>query len=167
MSSAICSNLGQSKILVSGNGLNLYHTNLTFNDPVERSLLKTLWEKEKMLVTGIFSFSHNVFLPFPKQISFFQSHLFCRLQINAFNLDQSKMLSFGKESIDICNEQISHPCLFYRPWRVPPGSVVKCLTRNLGVLGSSRTGSSGFFRGSVLGQDTSEPSLVLVKPRKA
>ena len=37
------------------------------------------------------------------------------------------------------------------------GSVVKCLTRNPGVLGSSRTGSSGFFRGSVLGQDTSEP----------
>ena len=47
------------------------------------------------------------------------------------------------------------------------GSVVKCLTHNPGVLGSSRTGSSGFFRGSVLGQDTSEPSLVLVKPRKA
>ena len=50
--------------------------------------------------------------------------------------------------------------------RVPRGSVVKCLTRNPGVLGSSRTRSSGFFRGSVLGQDTSEPSLVLVKPRK-
>ena len=60
-------------------------------------------------------------------------------------------------------------CLFLIPpfhYRVPRGSVVKCLTRNLGVLGSSRTGSSGFFRGSVLGQDTSEPSLVLVKPRK-
>ena len=41
--------------------------------------------------------------------------------------------------------------------RVPRGSVVKCLTRNPGVLGSSRTGSSGFFRGNVLGQDTSEP----------
>ena len=52
-----------------------------------------------------------------------------------------------------------------KPW-VPRGSVVKCLTCNPGVLGSSRTGSSGFFRGSVLGQDTSEPSLVLVKPRK-
>ena len=52
-------------------------------------------------------------------------------------------------------------------YRVPRGSVVKCLTRNPGVLGSSRTGSSGFFRGIVLGQDTSEPSLVLVKPRKA
>ena len=37
------------------------------------------------------------------------------------------------------------------------GSVVKCLTRNPGVLGSSPTGSSGFFRGSVLGQDTLEP----------
>ena len=51
--------------------------------------------------------------------------------------------------------------------RVPRGSVVKCLTRNPGVLGSSCTGSSGFFHGSVLGQDTSEPSLVLVKPRIA
>ena len=40
---------------------------------------------------------------------------------------------------------------------VSRGSVVKCLTRNPGVLGSSRTGSSGFFRGNVLGQDTSEP----------
>ena len=43
----------------------------------------------------------------------------------------------------------------------------KRLTRNPGVLSSSLTGSSGFFRGNVLGQDTSEPSLVLVKPRKA
>ena len=51
--------------------------------------------------------------------------------------------------------------------RVPHGLVVKCLTRNPGVLGSSLTGSSGFFRGRVLGQDTSEPSLVLVKPRKS
>ena len=37
------------------------------------------------------------------------------------------------------------------------GSVVKCLTCNQGVLGLSSTGSSGFFRGSVLEQDTSEP----------
>ena len=50
--------------------------------------------------------------------------------------------------------------------RVLCGSVVKCLTHKPGILGSSRTGSSGGFCGSVLGQDTSEPSLVLVKPRK-
>ena len=37
------------------------------------------------------------------------------------------------------------------------GSVVKCLTCNPGVLGSSRTRSFGFFCRSVLGQDTSEP----------
>ena len=49
---------------------------------------------------------------------------------------------------------------------VPRGPVVKCLTCNQGVLSSSHTGSSGFFHGNVLGQDTSEPSLVLVKPRK-
>ena len=35
------------------------------------------------------------------------------------------------------------------------------------VLGLSLTTSSGYFRGSVLGQDTSEPTLVLVKTRKA
>ena len=50
--------------------------------------------------------------------------------------------------------------------RAPRGSVVKCLTRNPGVLGSSRTGSSEFFHWSVLGHGTSEPSLVLMKPRK-
>ena len=57
-------------------------------------------------------------------------------------------------------------CLFSIFRRVQHGSVVKCLTRIPWVLGSSRTGSSGFLRGSVLGQDTSEPSLVPVKPRK-
>ena len=41
--------------------------------------------------------------------------------------------------------------------RVLRCSVVKLLTRNQGALGLSRTGSSGFCRGGVLGQDTSEP----------
>ena len=56
---------------------------------------------------------------------------------------------------------------YQRTKRVPRGLVVKCLTRNPEALGSSHTGSFRFFRGSVFGQDTSEPSLVLVKPRKA
>ena len=59
----------------------------------------------------------------------------------------------------------SHMIAFLNPLRIPHCSVVKCLTLNSGVLGSSHTGS-GFFRESVLGQGTSEPSLVLVKPRK-
>ena len=36
----------------------------TFWRPWETSLLKTLWEKEKLLVTSNFSFSHSVFYPF-------------------------------------------------------------------------------------------------------
>ena len=38
-----------------------------------------------------------MFLPFPKQISIFQPLLICRLQINTFNLHQSRILSFWKE----------------------------------------------------------------------
>ena len=45
-----------------------------------QSLLKTLWEKEKMLLTSILSYSHNVFLTFQRQKSFRQI-LFCRLQM--------------------------------------------------------------------------------------
>ena len=47
------------------------------------------------------------------------------------------------------------------------GSVVKCLTRNPGVMGLSRTGSSGFFFvGVSFSKTLQSPSLVLVKPRK-
>ena len=45
--------------------------------------------------------------------------------------------------------------------------MVKSLTRNPGVLGSSHMEIPGFFpHGSALVQDTSDPSLVLVKPWK-
>ena len=73
------------------------------------------------------------------------------------------------------NLVVGHSCisgLLYDPHilvgfnGVPRGSVVKCLTRNPRVLGLSRTVSPGCFSGSVLGKDTSEPCLVLVKPRK-
>ena len=57
--------------------------------------MKTLWEKEKMLVTSIFSFFHNVSYPFiHNQISIFEPHLFSLCK--CFNLDKSKILSFGK-----------------------------------------------------------------------
>ena len=39
------------------------------------------------------------------------------------------------------------------------GSMVKCLDRNLGVLGSNCTGSSWSFVGVSFGQKTSEPQL--------
>ena len=43
--------------------LKLFHTMTPFATPWGESLLKTLWEKEKMLLTSIFSFSQNVFFP--------------------------------------------------------------------------------------------------------
>ena len=75
--------------------LTLYHTVLTFNDPTQgRGLWKTLWEKKKMLVTSIFSFSHSVFYSIKKKIVILA--MFKMSSANAFNLVMSKLLSFGK-----------------------------------------------------------------------
>ena len=41
----------------------------TLNYPGKDFLLKTLWEKEKMLVTSIFSFSYNGFYPIKEKIN--------------------------------------------------------------------------------------------------
>ena len=57
--------------------------------------LKTLWEKEKMLVTNIFSFSNNVYNPIKDQIISLSPLIL--LSANAFNFDPSKILPFGKE----------------------------------------------------------------------
>ena len=37
------------------------HTMTPFDAPGKQAFLKTLWEKEKLLVTSNFSFSHSVF----------------------------------------------------------------------------------------------------------
>ena len=66
----ICFNLDQSKILLSSNRLTLNKTIPTFNDPEKEVFLETLWEKEKMLVTSILSFSDNVFYSFQKGFLF-------------------------------------------------------------------------------------------------
>ena len=58
------------------------------------SLLKTLWEKEKLLVTSIFSFSHSVFNPFGEL-----SAIFVKLTIvvcKLFQFGRVLNLSFGK-----------------------------------------------------------------------
>ena len=48
---------------IIGNGavLNLFPNKPWFLHVCSTSLLKTLWEKEKLLVTSNFSFSHSVF----------------------------------------------------------------------------------------------------------
>ena len=39
----------------------------------ERNILKTFWKKEKMLVTSIFAFFHNIFNPSQNKFQFFES----------------------------------------------------------------------------------------------
>ena len=60
-------------------------------------LWKTLWEKEKMLVTSIFSISHSVFYSIKERNHHFNNIYFVVCKIYAFNLDQAKILLFGKE----------------------------------------------------------------------
>ena len=58
------------------------------------SLLKTLWEKEKLLVTSNFSFSHSVFYPFEEL-----STIFIKFEIvvcKFFQFGSVWNLSFGK-----------------------------------------------------------------------
>ena len=58
------------------------------------SLLKTLWKKEKLLVTSNFSISHSVFYPFGELSAIFIKFkiVVCKL----FQFGRVKNLSFGK-----------------------------------------------------------------------
>ena len=77
-------NLVKAKSVLFSRVNSLLH-NPDFKRPCIRSLLKTLWEKEKMLVTSIFSFSHNVFYPSKTNFSF--GVTFILSSANPFNLD--------------------------------------------------------------------------------
>ena len=54
------------KVIISAlqNNITVSETNPGFLYVCSTGLLKTLWEKEKLLVTSNFSFSHSVFYPF-------------------------------------------------------------------------------------------------------
>ena len=60
-------------------------------------ILKTLLEKDKMLVTNIYAFQH-CFLSFPKQLSIYQPHFMSSLG-NTFNLNKSYNSSLVKIEI--------------------------------------------------------------------
>ena len=66
----------------------------TFYAPVKR-VFQTLWDKEKMLVTSIFSFSPKCFPPYQIEIAPFepQGKLWTA---NAFNMDKANILSSCK-----------------------------------------------------------------------
>ena len=58
-------------------------------------LLKTLREKEKMVVTSIFSISHSIFYPSQNRCQFFKRIYF--VVCKCFELQSVKILAFGKE----------------------------------------------------------------------
>ena len=70
--------------------ITLHHTILSFNDPKLKSLLKTLWKEEKMLVTSIFPFptmlstlnKTNFYHCCVKMLSIWSSLKFCRKRVN-------------------------------------------------------------------------------------
>ena len=48
---------------------------------VTKMLWKTLWEKEKLLLSGIVSFSSNVFVHCLREISAFESYALCFMHL--------------------------------------------------------------------------------------
>ena len=98
------------------------------------SLLKTLWEKEKLLVTSNFSFSHSVFYPFEEVSAIFIK--FVIVVCKVFQFGQVNNFSFGKGLTNFSfvtlwltrslgNEPYSDPLILYR---------VKCQMETIQVL---------------------------------
>ena len=67
------------------------------------SLLKTLWEKEKLLATSNFSFSHSVFYSFGEFLPF--SSNMKLTSANSFNLEKSKICCLGKGWLIVCQNK--------------------------------------------------------------
>ena len=88
---------GRQKVSLCGNGLTLSKPTLNpfpnkpwFLRVCSASLLKTLWEKEKLLVTSNFSFTHSVFYPFLPFSSNLKSS-----SANSFILEESLICCLG------------------------------------------------------------------------
>ena len=93
--------------MIIQNGFNLFPNKPWCSRVCSTSLLKTLWEKEKLLVTSNFSFSHNVFFPFGELSVIFIKFEFVVRKF--FHFGKVSKLSFGKDLIDRyrCNDQLS------------------------------------------------------------
>ena len=75
--------------------LTLYSIVTHFDTLTTRQLLKTLWEKKKLLLTSNFFFSHNVFLLNQIIVSPFV-HVFDTIFSFAAEVEEPKIAIFGK-----------------------------------------------------------------------
>ena len=71
-------------IKIKGCVINPFSNKPWFLRVCSKSLLKTLWENEKLLATSNFSFSHSVFYPFRDLSAIFIKLKNCRLQTLSF-----------------------------------------------------------------------------------
>ena len=94
MLSAICFDLDQSKILLSGNSLTLYHTRPTFNTLAKEGFGKHCGKKRKCWEPAFSSFPAMFSILSQREIVTLTT--FNLSSANAFTLVMSKNLSFGK-----------------------------------------------------------------------
>ena len=100
LSSANAFSLNQSKILSFGKELTLYQTILTFKDPKRRAFENIVGKGENAGYQHFLFFPQCLFSVCPKS-KFNFSFQFILSSANAFNLNQSKIFSFGKELQDV------------------------------------------------------------------
>ena len=91
IATSICS---VSKCGILWLGVNLSQTSPGLYVSAVQFFFKTLWKKEKLLVTSNFSFSHSVYYPFRELSAIFIKFeiVVCKL----FHFGGAKNLSFGK-----------------------------------------------------------------------
>ena len=80
-------------IIADDHYLTLYYIIPTFNNPEKERFSKHCGEKEKMLVTSIFSFSFNVFYSFKNKVQFLSHNYFVICKV--FHFGMVKVFSFG------------------------------------------------------------------------
>ena len=79
---------------------------LGFDNPEEEAFSKHLVQKEKMLVTSIFSFTNSIFLPFPKEILILFFFTIILLSAKAFKLGQSKRQKFSYIQVSLLLQKL-------------------------------------------------------------
>ena len=79
---------------------------------------KTLWEREKMLETSIFSLSHNVLYPFQNKFLIFKLHLFCLLLLQIWI------------SLTLSKQALVFTCLRYKSFENTVGKEKLLVTSN-------------------------------------
>ena len=98
--------------VLCGNGLSLSQTRPCASVCSTR-FMKTLWEKEKLLETSNFSFSHSVFYLFGELSDVFVLLKSCRLK-TLISLEESKISRFGKDKRPSGQQMKTNLLLKYR-----------------------------------------------------